>query len=38
MNKSILVKKSGGLFYVCKKENKNIKRQLIKIKQYDICN
>jgi len=38
MNKSTLMKRSSKLYYVYKKENRDIKHQLLKIKQYDICN
>ena len=37
-NESALIKRSSGLFYVYKKENRDIKHQLLKIKQYDIYN
>jgi len=36
MNESTLMKRSSGLFYVYRKENRDIKHQLLKIKQYDI--
>ena len=36
MDESTLMKRSSGLFYVYKKENGDIKHQLLKIKQYDI--
>ena len=36
MDESILMKGSSGLFYVYRKENSDIKHQLLKIKQYDI--
>jgi len=36
MDESTLMKRSSGLFYVHRKENRDIKHQLLKIKQYDI--
>jgi len=38
MNGSNLMKRSSGLFYIYIKENRDIKHQLSKIKQYDIYN
>jgi len=36
MNESTLMKRSSGLFCVYRKENKDIKHQLLKIKQHDL--
>ena len=36
MNESTLMKRFNGFFYVYRKENRDIKHQLLKIKQYDI--
>jgi len=38
VNESTLMRRSSELFYVYRKENRDIKHQLLKIKQYDICN
>ena len=38
MNESNSMNRSSGLFYVYRKENRDIKHQLLKIKQYDIYN
>ena len=38
INESTLMKRSNGLFYLYRKENRDIKHQLLKIKQYDIYN
>jgi len=38
MNESTLMKRSSVLFYVYRKEIRDIKHQLLKIKQYDIYN
>ena len=36
MNESNLMKRSSELFYVYRKENRDIKHQLLKIKQHDL--
>jgi len=36
MTESNLMKRSSGLFYVYRKENRDVKHPLLKIKQYDI--
>ena len=38
MNESALIKRSSELFYAYRKENRDIKHQLLKMKQYDIYN
>ena len=36
MDEFTLMKRSSGLFYVYRKENRNIKHQLLTIKQHDL--
>lgn len=36
MDESNLMKRSSGLFYVYRKENRDIKHQLLTIKQHDL--